>query len=851
VNRAEIPLLAALGFAVLVVCRAAPGVAAEARGLPLIPWPTSVTVEGGALRITPSNCVAAEDPALAPLAAILAGDIARVHGMGPTGAGSRAPGKGDIRLRLVKNDPKLSGAEAYRVVIRDDVVVEAASYNAVGFGMMTVLQTLQRDGDGLALPRMTILDSPDRAFRALQCCIKVSYHEPAWVMRAIDLARFYKVRHVMLHTAEAMWIGCTLASSNGVPIETRRRQGLWTKREMDDVIEYARARGVLMFPHNESTPHFPGMKHALTTDFDPADPFAGYMDEVDGKGPYAVKGDIPDSADPRYWHFIKEVTQRAYDQFAAGWPDGQLGYYHMGPVYGEGGTNPANALRILGFLKEKNPAVKLMYWNGPGPGDPVLAPHKANLAVAFYSRTWGGPAPGLLKAGYNLVNVSWTPLYILPKSPLHARRQGKWIFDEFQLCRFGSEGTPDKRTVDDGSPWAGQVIGSMLPTWEMHRDGHLEAIMPCIPYYAEHAWTVRPYFYPKGAWEEISGRFATLEPLMTNLVREPRVSSPPTCVTATQGVQADRIDVLWGEGDNFPQSYDVYRAEVNDPAKASAIARAIPAASVPRVNRFEDRAAKPGVHYHYWVRCLTPYGSSELSKAAEGFTGTGVPVASASESFDYPAGASIPGLNGGEGWAGPWTLKELNGTISVGEEGLAYPGLRTSGRRLCLYPADANEKNEDGSRRRPPHPVLERKLPGSYGADGTEVWLSFLVRARRVGIGDFTVQLGRFGFGKLWGDCMGIHTDRLNVAMAPGRTYLVVVRYTFHRGNDLLALWLDPKPGVQPADADADVLTRGFDNGTTDMLTIRMQPYGLGQYDVDELRIGRTYRQVTPVAATR
>jgi len=32
---------------------------------------------------------------------------------------------------------------------------------------------------------------------------------------------------------------------------------------------------------------------------------------------------------------------------------------------------------------------------------------------------------------------------------------------------------------------------------------------------------------------------------------------------------------------------------------------------------------------------------------------------------------------------------------------------------------------------------------------------------------------------------------------------------------------------------------------------IRMQPYGLGHYDVDELRIGHAYTEVTPVAGTR
>jgi len=220
---------------------------------------------------------------------------------------------------------------------------------------------MRKQGDGLVLPRMTVRDDADRAFRALQVDIKTGYHSPEWVKRAIDLARFYKVRMVELHSAEAMWIGCTLASSDDVPLDVRRRNLLWTRKEMDEVIAYARSRGVLLLPHNESTPRFEGMRKAVTSDFNTTDAFAGYMDEIDGKGAYEVKGSIPDQGDDRFWNFIKVVTQRSYDQFAAGWPGGALPYYHMGPVYGEGGTSPANAMRILGFLKEKNPKIKLMF----------------------------------------------------------------------------------------------------------------------------------------------------------------------------------------------------------------------------------------------------------------------------------------------------------------------------------------------------------------------------------------------------------------------------------------------------------------------------------------------------------
>ena len=813
----------------------------------IIPTPKSLKLTGGDLRIGASGRVVYEQAELAPLATILAGDIRRIHGVRlETCRATDAP-TGGIRLRLVHGDSRVKGLDAHRVVVDSGAVVAGENYNAVAFGMMTVLQAMRKQGDGLLVPRMTVLDDADRAFRALQLDIKTGYHSPEWVKRAIDLARFYKVRLLELHSAESMWIGCTLDSSNAVPLDVRRRNLLWTRKEMDEVIAYAKARGVFLFPHNESTPRFVGMKKALTSDFNSADALAGYMDEIDGKGAYEVTGSIPDQADDRFWSFIKVVTQRSYDQFAAGWPGGVLPYYHMGPVYGEGGTSPANAVRILGCLKQKNPNIKLMFWCGPRASDPALAPHKDNIAVAFYSSHWGGRPQDLVKAGYEIVNVSWTPLYILPGTRHKARRQGKWIFDEFQLYRFGDEGTADSpsRRVNDCSQWANKVVGSMLPTWEFsnarHIEGHLEMILPCIPFYAEHAWNVRPYPYPKGAWEKVASASDRLAPLALQIVCEPRPPGPPSDVTATQGLHPGAVEVLWAAGDNHPESFRVYRAESDNPAKAQPISKEIPAAYVTKLNRFRDTTVKSGMHYFYWVRSDNPHGHSAFARSAEGWTGEGIATAEAYEPFDYDAGASIDKLSGGTGWQTPWLVKETNGSLTINPKGLRYPGLKTTGRSLRLHPTDADEKD----RRRPPHVRILRTLARQFGHDGTRLWCGFLLRGEKVGIGDVAIQAGRTSVGKTWGNRLSVYTDRAG-AMEAKRTYLVVVRYTYHKGHDLIHMWINPVPGTQPADEDADVITRRYDNPQDDTFGIRMQPYGLGVYDIDEIRLGKKYEHVAP-----
>jgi hypothetical protein len=811
----------------------------------ILPQPKVITLGNGSLSLRAGSRIVAQGADLEPLAKVFASDIERVHRVTlPTGSAPAAAG--DIALRLVADNPKLKGPDAYRISVGKTVAIEGGTYQAVAFGMMTVLQTLERDGDGLKIAHMTVEDAADRAFRALQVSIRGGYHSPQWVKKVIELMRFYKVRVLQLHTTEALWVGAVMDSSNGADPQLLKEHSAWSKQEMEDVIAYAKERGVGLLPHNEMRPNDPFWPAALTVDFNTNDTFACYVDEVDHQGKYEIKGDLAD--DPRFWNFVKVVTQRSYDQFARSWPDGKLPYYHIGPVYGEGGCNSQEAVRMLGFLKEKNPDIKMMYWNGPGDADPDLTPHQKNIVVDFYSATWGGTPEGLLAAGYELCNVSWTPLYVLSGSRSKAQNQGKWIFDEFHLSRFGGEGTfGEPIKARDCSHLQNGIIGSMLATWDFadpsQSEGHLEMIVPCIAFFAEHIWNLQPWPYPKGAWEKAAAAFAQVSPLVNHLIRERRPSSPPGCVTATQGGLPAAVDVWCAESDNYPEYYQVYRADTADSAKAQPISGKIPASFLTQFNTFRDDKVNAGHTYFYWVRSINPIGASEFGQPAKGSTGAGVTIPIAYESFDYPAGTALDTLHGGTGFKTAWKVEEFNAPLLITTTGLTYPGLKTSGRALQVESTDADETN----RRRPPHVKVQRNLASPYGQDGTQIWTSYLIRAQKPEIGEIAVNIGHANVGKGWGDGLSVYTASGGGKMLADQTYLIVVRYTFHRGNDLIHMWVNPTPGKQPGDTDANVITRSFDNPESDTLSIGMQPYGCGSYVIDEIRIGRDYAGVVPV----
>src|SRR5690606_6981151 len=112
--------------------------------------------------------VVAGAPELLPLAEILVDDISRLHGVQLSDAIVGEARHGDIALKLVSDDAALRSPDSYRVDVDRGAAVEAGSYNAVAFGMMTLLQSMEASAKGLTIPRMRVQDDADRSFRGLQ-----------------------------------------------------------------------------------------------------------------------------------------------------------------------------------------------------------------------------------------------------------------------------------------------------------------------------------------------------------------------------------------------------------------------------------------------------------------------------------------------------------------------------------------------------------------------------------------------------------------------------------------------------------------------------------------------------------
>jgi len=229
----------------------------------------------------------------------------------------------------------------------------------------------------------------------------------------------------------------------------------------------------------------------------------------------------------------------------------------------------------------------------------------------------------------------------------------------------------------------------------------------------------------------------------------------------------------------------------------------------------------------------------------------------ATESFDYPEGASMDaGLGEAvDGWAGPWELFDGNeGVMAVSDSGVVYTDLVDppphTGRQVSgANPAAWGWQRYGRS--------LSERWPNEAG---TDYWLSFLIHLDEftdngwAGIGLYDSTAEKQLFGHEWGNefySLGLYNEEglTDYSCHDGTVWLVV--RVIMSGDTLPSrafMWVNQDPaGEEPdtllADARGNMssLNQGFDR-----VVVHFGGEGVGmRMSVDEIRLGTSWQDVS------
>lgn len=385
---------------------------------------------------------------------------------------------------------KESGAYgAYRIKIDGACLVEISDREGLCSALSVLLQLARRTCDNLiSLPKCEIEDAADSAFRALSIDVARRRHPISYLYRYVELCFMFRVNRLIVHFTDDE--SYTLPSKAFPRLATRGRR--YTEEELSALIEYAHSLGVMLIPEIDMPGHCAQMmkkypevfgSHGITdaseetfsalgTLYCEAASLFKYSDYIHIGGDEAVLGRWGDSERTKEYMKKNKISDFV-----------ELYGHYVGRI--------CRAVLDMG----KTPIV----WEGFHKESNALVPKDA-LVIAWESHYQ--LAPELCEAGFEILNASWKPMYVVSPWQKWSQREilgwNKYTWDHWWE---GSAAYKNKIVLDRGAP----VRGGILCAWGDYLKGYESSMLACelefscveprLAAAAEKLWNTDSVFY--------------------------------------------------------------------------------------------------------------------------------------------------------------------------------------------------------------------------------------------------------------------------------------------------------------------------------------------------------------------
>ncbi len=489
------------------LARAARSSSARSSGS-IVPEPSSVRLRarvGGATGpvLGPRLRIRAPATELRAHAQVLAAEIAQAFGI-PALITTDSSEPADIELLLDMNQAG-SAADGYRLEInplaQPPITLRARTQGALASGSASLLQLMDASlRERQDLPACSIVDSPAFDFRALLVDVARRPHTIATLESLIELCRLYKLNYLQLHLTDDQ--AFTFPSRAFPKLVTERQH--FSREELLALVEFARVRGVTLLPELEMPGHAGAMvaampelfrahkDHHATLNFanvrtlEALDTLLAEVAEVFSTSPYIHIGG--DEAD------LTRVAES---------PDFQA-------AFAREHVSGAHELYVR-FLIRMNESVKrlgkrTLVWEGFGPDVGASVPK--DITVVAYEALYY-PPEALVRNGFNVINASWKPLYVVNDrhwSPREIHAWNPWLFEHF------IENFPAFHGIQ--LPPQAAIVGAMMCAWEQPDELELPSLRLRVAAFSERIWNPRV----RTSFEDLERASAATDALLSRLL---------------------------------------------------------------------------------------------------------------------------------------------------------------------------------------------------------------------------------------------------------------------------------------------------------------------------------------------
>ena len=458
----------------------------ESAKLRLVPWPKKITVGDKTFALPVKLAIKAvgDDIAAAEkVANTFAADLTELKFEPKVTKDSKAT-NAQIVLKIAKN-PSL-GAEGYILEIGKNIAIVAANKQGLFWGTRTALQLLSK-GPGVQVPVLRIEDQPEYGYRAFMVDVAREFHSIDFHRRMVKTLASYKMNFYHIHFSDDQ--SYTLPSTAFPALPNPGRT--YTKEQLNDLVKLAEEYNVTILPEIDVPGHASRLCEAVP--------------ELVCKG--KQRGGMICGGAERSYEIVEALISEAMDIFPGP-------YFHLGAdeVYVPAWNNcpDCEARLVKEGLKDKEALYnyfinrmnrfiqskgrKTIVWEGFKVGsEPII---DKNVIVEEFDVATALPAD-LVAAGYDIINASWSPLYVLREFATSPEGIAEW-----NALYFGTGRPPrplDKMLKIEPTK---HLVGVSMCSWETPEQGQIALLLgtekgvekyakpgPRLPAAAERMWT--------------------------------------------------------------------------------------------------------------------------------------------------------------------------------------------------------------------------------------------------------------------------------------------------------------------------------------------------------------------------
>ncbi len=350
--------------------------------------------------------------------------------------------------------------EGYRIAVEGGrVTVRAGGTAGAAYAASDLLRRVRIEDGDARFEDGTWEEAPDFGHRSFMVDMGRNPHSPATLRHVVDMMWFYRGNYLQLHLTDDQLISWP---SRAYPELQSERAG-WTVEAFRELEAYSQARGVTIVPEIE----VPGHSSLLRS----------RRPDVFGKDTLEL------ATSPTAQRGVETLIREMLDVFRS------TPYVHIGAdeVHGVPQEQQRAFInRINAFVKSLGRTT--LVWEGPGlgQGDNKVAEDVVHVA-------WEGiyfAMPGLVDAGYQVVNASWDPFYVVdhyPRNNFTGVPVDQLYAVDLRRLKNVHPGLPsfhEPQRLEDTS----RVLGFCMPWWEGREHNLLPMCVARFAAAATRAW---------------------------------------------------------------------------------------------------------------------------------------------------------------------------------------------------------------------------------------------------------------------------------------------------------------------------------------------------------------------------